>query len=155
MKRVVVHGRKCTWGVQRVCTAGVYGVYILGVPTRVYQEGYTGAYIPGCTREGIQGGVPGSIYQGVPGIPVIPVSLLVLPSGHAGLSTFNTFNAQPGPWAASLASLSRFTVGHERAAPNLEGGLRAFFEGLGYSCMPCAGVLSVAGFLVSFRRFPG
>jgi len=41
-----------------------------------------------------------------------------------------------------------------KAAPSLEGGLRSTLEGLDYSGFPCAGVLSVAGFLVTIGRFP-
>ena len=43
----------------------------------------------------------------------------------------------------------------ERAARDLEGGGTTLLEGLRDSHRPCAGVLSVAGFLLSFGLFPG
>ena len=42
-----------------------------------------------------------------------------------------------------------------KAAPSLKGGLRACLEGLEVSRRPCTNVLSVSGFLVIFRMFPG
>ena len=40
------------------------------------------------------------------------------------------------------------------AAQDPKGGLRSVVEGLGVSCRPCAGVLSVAGFSALLARFP-
>ena len=49
----------------------------------------------------------------------------------------------------------RFTVGCEKAAASLEGGLTSLYEGLTDSRRPCTEVLSVPGFFAVLGAFPG